>query len=121
MAAQGNGRHIAAIDNRTLSRMSQLTNPGVEIVTHLIGTAEPQPGHAAPRVGDPVVLRRAQGGREIEAWSPAGLLLGRLPPAERDALSPLPAGVAPRGRITALVPRPLLAGAGRIHIRVELN
>lgn len=90
------------------------------LLTYLTGVAEPEPGGRLPRVGDAVHLRRLPNGRDIEAWSDGGGRLGRLPPAERNALAGLLA-VAPgelRGRITALVPRPLLAGAGRIHIRV---
>lgn len=87
-----------------------------EFLTHLIGGAEPRPGLAMPRVGDAVELRPDRRGREVEAWSETGQHLGRLPPEERDALGLLAPGAALRARITALVPRPLLAGAGRIHI-----
>lgn len=91
-----------------------------ELLTYLTGVAEPDPGGRSPRVGDAVHLRPLVGGPEIEAWSEAGKRLGRLPPAERDALAGL-VTMAPgelRARIAAMVPRPALAGMGRIHIRV---
>lgn len=90
-----------------------------DLLTYLAG--EPEPDTESPRVGDPVELRVLQGGRAIEAFSAAGQRLGRLPPAERDALAGLlPGGRASYpGRIAALVPRPRALGAGRIHIRVS--
>lgn len=90
-----------------------------ELLTYLTGAAEPGPGRP-PRVGDAVHLRPKLGGPEIEAWSDSGGRLGRLPPAERSALAGL-IDAAPgelRVSISAMVPRPLLAGMGRIHIRV---
>ncbi len=93
-------------------------DPGM--LTYLTDAADLAPGQAAPRVGDAVELRPRRGGAEIEAWSAAGIRLGRLPPAERAALDGLLAedGRPLRGRITALVPRPHQLGAGRIHISV---
>lgn len=92
---------------------------GLELLTYLTG--EPGPGVACPRVGDAVELRVMSGGKMISAFSTAGQCLGRLPPAERDAFAELmPEGrLSYPGRIAALVPRPLLQGAGRIHIRVS--
>lgn len=91
-----------------------------ELLTYLTGVAEPKPGGRSPRVGDAVHLRPLVGGPEIEAWSEGGVRLGRLPPAERDALAGLLTATpgALRARIAAMVPRPVLAGMGRIHIRV---
>ncbi|MBL6456844.1 hypothetical protein JMJ55_16015 [Belnapia sp. T6] len=99
--------------------MSAIVAP--EWVTYLTDAAEPVPGHAGPRVGDPVELRPRRGGLEIEAWSAAGTRLGRLPPAERVAFEEWTLGSALplRGRIAAVVPRPHQNGAGRIHIRVS--
>jgi hypothetical protein len=94
--------------------------PDPEMLTYLTDAAEPAPGLPAPRVGDAIELRPRRGGRDVEAWSAAGIRLGRLPPAECAALDGLFAEGNPplRGRITALVPRPHLLGAGRIHISV---
>lgn len=92
-----------------------------DILTHLIGEADPKPGQAAPRVGDAVELRADKRGLELEAWTPSGHRLGRVPPPDRDVIAALLPASALRGRITALVPRPLLAGAGRIHIRVTVE
>lgn len=91
-----------------------------ELLTYLTDAAAPVPGQFGPRVGDSVELRMLRGGRDVEAWSSAGIRLGRLPPAEREALGGLLDGGAPplQGRISAVVPRPLLLGSGRIHIRV---
>jgi hypothetical protein len=91
-----------------------------EMLTYLTDAAELAPGQLAPRVGDPIELRSRRGGHEIEAWSAAGIRLGRLPPAERAALEGLLVedGRPLRGRIIALVPRPHRIGAGRIHISV---
>ena len=91
-----------------------------ELLTYLTDAAEPAPGQFGPRVGDPIELRVRCGEREIEVWS-AGIRLGRLPPAERAALDGLlpQGGSALRGHISALVPRPLRIGSGRIHIRVS--
>jgi hypothetical protein len=91
----------------------------LDLLTYLTG--EPGPDVTSPRVGDLVELRLLQGGRAIEAYSAAGQKLGRLPPSERDVLAELmPDGLASLpGRISALVPRPRLQGAGRIHIRVS--
>lgn len=90
-----------------------------ELLTYLTDAAEPKPGQATPRVGDAIELRSSTGGRDVEAWSSNGQRLGRLPPAERDALAEVMAAGPLQGRISALVPRPQLAGAGRIHIRVS--
>lgn len=92
---------------------------GLDLLTYVTG--EPGPDVARPRVGDPVELRVIGGGRAIGAFSAAGQCLGRLPPAERDAFAELMPGgrVSYAGRIAALVPRPHLQGAGRIHIRVS--
>jgi hypothetical protein len=92
-----------------------------DLLTYLTG--EPGPDVAHPRVGDPVELRILQDGRSIEAYSAAGQRLGRLPPAERQAIAGLlPPGLASlAGQIAALVPRPQLQGAGRIHIRVSAD
>jgi hypothetical protein len=92
---------------------------GLDLLTYLAG--EPGPDVTCPRVGDTVELRVLSGGRAIEAFSAAGQCLGRLPPAERDAFADLmPEGrLSYPGRISALVPRPRLQGAGRIHIRVS--
>lgn len=87
-----------------------------DLLFHLIGLADPACGTAL-RVGDRVELRPDRGGREVEAWSADGQRLGRLPPEERDAVTGLIGG-ALSARIAALVPRPLQAGAGRIHIRL---
>ncbi|MBK1659269.1 hypothetical protein CKO45_13590 [Paracraurococcus ruber] len=56
----------------------------------------------------------------IEAFSAAGERLGRLPPAERDALAGLIAGAGTSlpGRVTAVLPRPRGLGGGRVHISV---
>lgn len=91
-----------------------------EVLTYLTGAADPKPGSRSPRVGDAVLLRPLLGGSEVEAWSESGLRLGLLPPAERNALADLisAAPVELRVRIAAMVPRPSLAGMGRIHIRV---
>lgn len=94
--------------------------PEGELLTYLTGPAELGPGGRTPRVGDAVNLRLLPGGREFVAWSDSGVRLGQLPPAERSVLTSL-TDTAPseiRGHITALVPRPLQAGTGRIHIRV---
>ena len=95
--------------------------PDQDLLFHLTDAAEPPPGEVPPRFGDAVELRPGRGGREIEAWSTAGRRLGRLAPAERDAVAGLLAGgdQALRGRIEAIVPRPRAAGSGRIHIRVR--
>ncbi len=92
-----------------------------ELLTYLTDAAEPMAGQFGPRVGDPVELRVRGGGVEIDAWSAAGIRLGRLPPAERAALEGLMRSAAGhlRGRISAMVPRPLQLGSGRIHIRVS--
>ncbi|TCZ66890.1 hypothetical protein [Roseicella aquatilis] len=92
---------------------------GYDVLTYLAG--EPASDVASPRVGDPVELRVLEGGRGIEAYSVGGQRLGRLPPSEREVLAGLlPVGRASLpGRIAALVPRPRLHGAGRIHIRVS--
>ena len=94
--------------------------PHSELLTYLTEATEPGPGEALPRAGDVVELRPSPAGTGIEAWSPAGQRLGRLPPAESAALSGLLAKATTplRGRIAALVPRPRLAGAWRIHIHV---
>ncbi|MDN3568349.1 hypothetical protein QWZ14_28555 [Paeniroseomonas aquatica] len=91
-----------------------------EMLTYLTDASLPVPGLSEPRVGDSVELRLLRGGREVEAWSTTGIRLGRLPPAEREALDGLlQGGALPlQGRISAVVPRPLLLGSGRIHIRV---
>jgi len=94
-------------------------SPDTELLTYLTDAAEPKPGQSTPQVGDVIELRAARGGRDVEAWSTSGQRLGRLPPAERDALAEVMADGPLLGRISALVPRPLLAGAGRIHIRVN--
>lgn len=92
-----------------------------DMLTYLTGSAELVPGQVAPRVGDAVELRILQGGRDVEAWSSTGIRLGRLPPAEREALDDLLQNGTPalRAHISALVPRPLDHGNGRIHIRVQ--
>jgi hypothetical protein len=83
-----------------------------ELLTYLTDATEPP-----PCLGDVVLLRTRQGGAELEAFSPAGRLLGRVPPAERAALGEyLTAGHALPGRVTALVPRPNHAGTGRVHV-----
>ena len=91
---------------------------GPELLTYLTDAADPVPGQSGPQVGDTVELRLRRGGQDIEAWSASGKRLGRLPPAERAALDGLmPSGAPPlRGRISAVVPRPM--SSGRIHIRV---
>jgi len=94
-------------------------SPAIDLLTYLTDAAEPKPGQAVPEVGDQVELRATSSGREVEAWSSSGQRLGRLPPAERDALAEMMAGGPLHGRIAALVPRPRLAGTGRIHIRVN--
>lgn len=95
------------------------SDPETELLTYLTDAAEPKPGQSTPQVGDLIELRATRGGREVEAWSSSGQRLGRLPPAERDALAEVMADGPLSGRISALVPRPRLAGAGRIHIRVN--
>lgn len=94
-----------------------------DLLFHLTDSAEPPPGEAPLRSGDPVELRPGRGGAEVEAWSTAGRRLGRLVPAERDLLAGLLArsGGPLRGRIEAIIPRPWTTGAGRIHIRVGLG
>ncbi len=83
-----------------------------ELLTYLTDAAEPP-----PRLGDAVVVRTSRGGAELEAFSPTGRLLGRLPPAERAALDEyLAPGHSLPGRVTALVPRPNQAGTGRVHV-----
>jgi hypothetical protein len=85
------------------------------LVTYLTDTAEPP-----PRVGEPVILRPRRGGAELEAFTPAGRRLGRLPPAECAALGPLLALHEDLpGEVTALVPRPGLNGPARIHLRLR--
>ena len=95
-------------------------SPDQDLLFHLTDAAEPPPGELPPRFGDAVELRPGRGGVEIEAWSVAGRRLGRLAPAERDALAGLLTGSDRplQGRIEAIVPRPRAAGSGRIHIRV---
>ena len=90
-----------------------------ELLTYLTDAAMLVPGQAGPRVGDLLELRVRHGGREVEAWSATGVRLGRLPPAEREALDDLLTNDALRlqGRISAVVPRRF--GDGRIHIRVQ--
>jgi len=92
-----------------------------DMLTYLTDSADPAPGQLAPRVGDAVELRILRGGRDIEAWSATGIRLGRLPPAEREALDDLLQIGTPalRAHISAVVPRPLNHGNGRIHIRVQ--
>jgi hypothetical protein len=91
-----------------------------DVLTYLAEATETKAGQRPPSVGDTVEFRLLRGGAEIEAWSDAGLRLGRVPPAERAALAGLlaEAPLPLRGRIAALVPRPRQAGTGRIHIRV---
>lgn len=89
-----------------------------DFVTYLTDAAEPEPGQATPRVGDPVELRVLRDGMVIEAWTSAGRL-GRLPPSDCVALEGLLPAAPMTGRITAMVPRPRHTGAGRIHIRVR--
>jgi hypothetical protein len=90
------------------------------VLTYLTDATEPHPGESALCVGDPVVLRHDLRGRKLEAWSATGRRLGVLPPAESEALSALltQGSGRLRGHIAALVPRPMLTGPGRIHIRV---
>jgi hypothetical protein len=92
-----------------------------DMLTYLTDSADPAPGQIAPKVGDSVELRFRLGGRDIEAWSATGIRLGRLPPAEREALDDLLQSGTPalRAHISAVVPRPLNLGRGRIHIRVQ--
>jgi hypothetical protein len=83
-----------------------------ELLTYLTDATEPP-----PCLGDAVVLRTRQGGADVEAFSPAGRLIGRVPPAERAALGDyLADGHSLPGRVTALVPRPNHAGTGRVHV-----
>jgi hypothetical protein len=83
-----------------------------ELLTYLTDATEP-----SPCLGDAVVLRSSRGGANLEAFSLAGRLLGRVPPAERAALSEyLAEGNPLPGRVTALVPRPNHAGTGRVHV-----
>ena len=91
----------------------------LDLLTYLTG--EPATGVRSPQVGDTVELRLLPGGLSLQAFSAAGECLGRVPPADRDALADFrPANHGPlRGWISALVPRPGLPGAGRIHIRVS--
>jgi hypothetical protein len=91
----------------------------LDLLTYLIGDLGP--GIETPRIGDQVELRLLPSGFAIEAFSAAGQRLGRVPSADRDALTDLlPIRLAPlQGRIDALVPRPRQDGAGRIHIRVS--
>jgi len=100
--------------------MAELMAEQTDLVTYLTDSAEPQPGAEPPRVGDPVEFRLLGEGREIEAWSPPGRRLGRLPPTEREALAPFfeQGGRLLVGHIAALIPRPRHAGTGRIHVRV---
>lgn len=92
-----------------------------ELLTYLTDSAILGPGQPSLRVGDAIELRTRQGKREIEAWSATGTRLGRLPPAEAATFEDLMQGetTSLQGRISALVPRPLLLGSGRIHIRVQ--
>ncbi len=94
-----------------------------EVLTYLTDAVEPPQDGARIRVGDRVELRRSSKGPVIEAWSPAGGRLGRLPPEESAVLDGVLGGTAlgrPRvtAEIAALVPRPRGGGADRIHIRV---
>lgn len=89
-----------------------------EVLTYLTEAAETAAGAAALRVGDPVELRQASSGRDVEAWLPLGRRLGRLPPAEREAVRGVFGATPLRGHIAALVPRPLHGGGARIHIRL---
>lgn len=99
--------------------MTHSLAPVAEIVTHLIDATEPSAGQSQPRVGDPVELRPDNRGRDVVAWSASGRRLGRVPPPDRDTIAELLVHQPLQGRITALVPRPPQAGAGRIHIRVS--
>ena len=90
-----------------------------EVLTYLTDAAEPAPGQFGPRVGDRsncasgAASGRSRSGRR--AFASGGF------PAERAALDGLlpQGGSALRGHISALVPRPLRIGSGRIHIRVS--
>ena len=92
-----------------------------DMLTYLTDSADPAPGQVGPRVGDAVELRVLRGGRDIEAWTATGIRLGRLPPAEREAFDDLLQHGIPalRAHVSAVVPRPLNQGNGRIHIRVR--
>ena len=94
-----------------------------DMLTYLTDSADSAPGQLAPRVGDAVELRIRRGGRDIEAWSSTGIRLGRLPPAEREALDEILQGGPPAllAHISAVVPRRLNLGNGRIHIRVHTH
>jgi hypothetical protein len=85
-----------------------------DLVTYLTDAAEPP-----PQVGEEVVLRILRGGAELEAFTPTGRRLGRVPPAECAALGEVTAGQERLpGHVAALVPRPGLTGPGRIHLRL---
>ena len=92
-----------------------------EWLTYLTGAADAAFVPGAICVGDAVELRPGRGGREIEAYSAiTGTRLGSLPPGERSLLESLfqdGRGALP-ARIAAVIPRPRLAGSGRIHLRV---
>jgi hypothetical protein len=88
------------------------------LVTHLSGV-DAFPVQHAPPAGTRVEIRRAGAG--FEAWLPAGLRLGQIPPSERDTLDAMFADGAPvEARVSAVVPRPGPAPATRIHIEIRL-
>ena len=87
--------------------------PDNTMLTYLTDTAEPPPA-----VGDAVVLRVLGGNRTV-AFSSAGRRLGELPRAECAVLEGLLEGHdGLPGQVSALVPRPGLAGPARIHLRL---
>ena len=89
------------------------------VLTYLTDLSDVPPGVQQLRAGDPVRLCPAIGRAETEAWSMCGRRLGRLPPAERSMFACLELLQPLTAHITAVVPRPGSAGAGRVLLEVE--
>lgn len=103
----------AQVSRRT-ARGSESPMTERSLVTHLTDIAEPPPA-----LGEAVVLHRDATGTRAEAFTAAGRRLGRVPPADCAALQDLLPGPSDlAGRVTALVPRPGLPGAARVHVEL---
>jgi hypothetical protein len=90
-------------------------------VTHLTDAVEARPEQSdGLRVGHRLLLRRRGEGATVEAWSDRHGRVGRLPPEAGVAVAPLLHGrPGPlTATVSALVPRPGVAGGTRIHIRL---
>ncbi|MBV1798588.1 hypothetical protein [Siccirubricoccus sp. G192] len=68
-----------------------------DVLTYLTDATETKAGQRPPSVGDTVEFRLLRGGAEIEAWSDAGLRLGRVPPGRTCR----PGGASGRGAAAA--------------------